>query len=216
MTHTRTLLLVRHGNTFAPGDRIVWVGANQDFPLVKRGQEQAQELRAVLERVHWTPDTAVSGGLTRQVEHIDLAAPRGVPRTVDARLGELDYGPWGGLSTDEIIERDGPSAIEGWNERSEWPDGAGWPESLESVRARVAAFAQAVAEGAFGNRVLACSSNGLMRWFLELVPGALQSAVADGAFKVGTGRTCLLRLEGNVWKVGFWNRAPGDIEEPFE
>ena len=31
------LLLVRHGNTFAPGDRVVWVGKGQDLPLVESG-----------------------------------------------------------------------------------------------------------------------------------------------------------------------------------
>ena len=38
------ILLARHGNTFGPGDRIVWVGAQEDLPLVEKGEEQARAL----------------------------------------------------------------------------------------------------------------------------------------------------------------------------
>ena len=84
------LLLVRHGNTFAPGDRIVWVGKGEDLPLVESGRAQAEALAAALHAAGWRPTAAVSGGLRRQVEHLRLATG-GAPEPVETDA--LDYFP---------------------------------------------------------------------------------------------------------------------------
>ncbi|MEO1697833.1 MAG: histidine phosphatase family protein [Planctomycetota bacterium] len=209
---TRELLLVRHGNTFGPGDRVVWVGAGEDLPLVEKGREQARALGHALERLGWTPDAAVSSALVRQREHLEIAAAAEVPRSVDARLGELDYGAWGGRTTDELVAEFGADEVAAWNERSEWPAAGAWPESRGEVHARVRSFADDVARGALGARVLACSSNGLLRWFLELVPGAFEDARIEGRLKVRTGGACLLRFADGAWSVGFWNVAPDGLD----
>ena len=210
---TIELLLVRHGNTFAPGDRIVWVGKGQDFPLVPSGQAQAQRLGETLTSAAWIPTAAVSGGLKRQVEHLKLAAPPGSPEPIRLEaLDEVDYGLWGGLTTDEIHERFGPEEVTAWNERSQWPSSAGWPETEAEVRTRVRAFLAEVEAGRFGERVLVCSSNGLLRWFLDAVPGALNTALQEGTFKVKTGAVGLLRFKSDEtnpqWKLALWNQPP--------
>lgn len=208
------LLLVRHGNTFAPGDRIVWVGKGQDLPLVPSGLDQARALGESLTTAGWIPTATMSGGLKRQVEHLRLAAPAGSPDPIRVEaLDEVDYGDWGGLTTDEIHERFGPDEVTGWNERSEWPKNAGWPETEAEVRARVQAFLGEIATGKYGERVLVCSSNGLLRWFLDAVPGALESALEEGTFKVKTGGVGLMRLadEGAPWKVALWNTPPRSL-----
>lgn len=211
---TVELMLVRHGNTFGPGDRVVWVGAGEDLPLVERGREQAAELGAALARIGWRPTAAVSSGLLRQREHLDIAVPPDTPRAVDAALSEIDYGRWGGLTTEEITERFGADEVTAWGERSEWPTEAGWGETEDEVRARVRGFAAKVAEGVYGERVLACSSNGVLRWFLDLAEGALGRAVADGTFKVGTGRVGRLAHPGGSgvdWEVRAWNLKPEEL-----
>ena len=35
------LILSRHGNTFSPGEKAVWVGRRSDLPLVEEGRRQA-------------------------------------------------------------------------------------------------------------------------------------------------------------------------------
>lgn len=216
------LLLVRHGNTFGPGDAIVWVGKGQDLPLVESGRAQARRLRDALQASDWSPTAALSGGLKRQVEHLEIATggtPE--PSRVEA-LDEVDYGVWGGLSTEEIVERFGSEAVMGWNERSEWPKDADWPETREEVQARVRAFANAVADGEFGERVIACSSNGLLRWFLDLVPNGFEDAVVSNSFKVRTGNVCRLIAQrpnstGDVdWSIDRWNLAPDELAAPEE
>lgn len=208
------LVLVRHGNTFGPGDRVVWVGRGEDLPLVDSGRDQARALRGALEAAGWAPSAAVSGELVRQTEHLAIATGgRPEPRR-DARLDEVDYGAWGGLATEEIEARFGPEGVAAWNERSEVPAGAGWPEGRAELEARVRSFAADVAAGMYGPRVLACSSNGLLRWFLGLAPGALEEAVAGGTHKVRTGHRGRLVFDPGTgrWSLVEWNRGPA---EPF-
>lgn len=213
---TIELLLVRHGNTFAPGDRIVWVGKGQDLPLVPSGHVQAEKLGASLTAARWIPTATVSGGLKRQVEHLRIAAPSGSPDPIRIEaLDEVDYGHWGGLTTEEIHEHFGAEEVTAWNERSEWPQGAGWPETESEVRSRVQVFLAEVAAGRYGERVMACSSNGLLRWFLDAVPEALENALREGTFKVKTGGVGLMRLNSEDteagWQVALWNTPPDEV-----
>ncbi len=220
MTRRVELLLVRHGNTFGPGDPVVWVGRREDLPLVESGRAQARALGAALVDANWQPTAVLGGELKRQREHLELAAPGGQPILVRPELNELDYGAWGGLSTDEIEARFGRAELDAWNERSVVPAGAEWPESLVEIRGRVRRLAAEIGAGAFGERVLACSSNGLIRWFLDLVPGGLRQAIESGDFKVKTGHTCRLEhghdpVDGKSrWSVLHWNRPPDTPLEP--
>ena len=42
-------ILARHGNTFNTGDKIVWVGRTEDFPLTQTGEEQAKKVAQFLQ-----------------------------------------------------------------------------------------------------------------------------------------------------------------------
>ena len=44
------ILCARHGNTFAPGQRAVFVGAKEDLPLTEEGETQARDLAIALGR----------------------------------------------------------------------------------------------------------------------------------------------------------------------
>ena len=212
MSSSIELVLVRHGNTFGPGDDVVWVGKGQDLPLVTSGRTQAETFGQSLARCGWTPTAALSGGLRRQVQHLSIALREiddKVPEPAQvAALDEIDYGDWGGLTTEAIEARFGTDAVAAWNQRSAWPADASWPEGRDEVVARVRGFASEIAAGRRGPRALACSSNGLMRWFLDLVPGGLERAIQAGAFKVRTGHACRLVYETGVWRVTHWNIPP--------
>lgn len=209
MTDAIDLILVRHGNTFGPGDPVVWVGKGEDVPLVESGRAQAALFGETLRAANWSPTGAVCGGLVRQLQHLELATGGTPPPQRTSDLNEVDYGLWGGLSTEAIVESFGPAEVEGWNVRSEIPSGADWPESGPDIEARVASFAATVARGDFGPRVLACSSNGLLRWFLKLVPGAFDGAIERGEFKVKTGHYGRLSHGPSGWSISTWNQHPG-------
>ena len=76
---------------------------------------------------------------------------------------------------------------------------------IQEVRARVRDLAASLA----GGRVLIVSSNGLMRSFLDLVPGALPARIAEGTFKVRTGHAGRLTRRDGAWTLQDWNVLPG-------
>ncbi len=95
-----SVILARHGESeysvraALNGDRSVACG------LTAAGEEQARALAAELAG---TPlDLCVTSGFERTERTADLAlGARDVPRVVDARLGDPDYGPFEGAQLDE-------------------------------------------------------------------------------------------------------------------
>ncbi|MGA9265082.1 MAG: histidine phosphatase family protein, partial [Rhodomicrobium sp.] len=66
------LLLARHGNTFEPSDKVVWVGARTDLPLTAKGREQAAALGEGLQPMKSVIKRIVSGPLQRTREHAGI------------------------------------------------------------------------------------------------------------------------------------------------
>lgn len=210
------LLLARHGNTFAPGDTPVMVGARSDLPLVERGVGQARLLGEALRTAGIDPRRVYAGPLRRTADFARLAleaARLQRPVMIDEQLREIDYGPWEGKSDAELEAAGAGAALAAWRDRSVWPAEAGWRPEEATLEARVRAFAEeAVAGLPAEDDVLVVSSNGVLRYFLKLVPGAFEAAVAEGTAKLGTGRlSALTHREGDGWSLVFWNRDPQAI-----
>lgn len=205
------LLLARHGNTFEQGETPVWVGARTDLPLTAKGREQAAALGAGLEPVAPRIKRIVSGPLRRTREHAAIAArvlgfeP---PLETDERLREIDYGLWEGKSAEEIGALRGAAELAAWNERGVWPASPGWSPPAKALAANATGLAQEIAATlSAGDAALLVTSNGVLKFFLKLVPGAFDSA-GKSALKVATGHCCALAFEAGVWKVAFWNHPP--------
>ena len=213
------LLLVRHGNTFAAGETPVRVGANEDLPLTPEGEAQAAALADVLKDAGITPDLCVTGPLQRTRRHIEIIMrDLGVAGTaeVDSRLMEIDYGAWGGLSDAEIVDRFGPVAareLAAWETESRWPsETVTWAPGADAVRTATAALAGELAGRLAEDGIaLVCSSNGILRYFLDLVPGGLPKAQSEGRAKMSTGAASVLRLDagGIAAEVVAWNVKAG-------
>ena len=205
------LILARHGNTFGPGDTPVWVGANEDLPLTERGLEQSREIGAAIRTAGIGLDRVLAGPLKRTRVGAGLAAEVcGFTGEVeiDERLREIDYGVWGGKSDAEIAESWGESAIEDWRERSIPPRGAGWSPSPETLRRNArAVFDAATRERDADRAVLIVTSNGIMRYFHELVA---PDAGGPETAKVKTGRMCAARVGAERVSALFWNAAPDE------
>ena len=204
------ILFARHGNTFGPGDRVVWVGRETDLPLVARGEEQAREAAGALERCGLVPGVIYSGTLkrTRGFAGIVAEALGGVQHIIDPRLDEVDYGSWAGKTSEEIAAQPGgPAALEAWQKQDIWPETAGWGSSKAAVLADLGAFLRDLV-AATPVRPLVVSSNGILRF----APRLLNPAVDGISYQLKTG--ALGAVRGNVmagWDVLYWNRAPGDL-----
>lgn len=197
------VLLVRHGNTFAPGDKVVWVGANTDLPLVPSGKVQAETLGKRLHELGVTPDKVYAGPLKRTVEHAQLAAPE-VAADIVQNLREINYGRWEAKTSDEIRALGDGDLLEGWDKRSIWPADAGWQPAENDI------------ERAAGDILATChdrltmvvSSNGILRFFARHAANA--DEIKDR--KVLTGAACLMEKSADGWKIRYWNCPPDQVK----
>ena len=97
-----TLVLTRHGST-PRSDPEQHLGQRLDLPLSDTGRAAA---RALGERLAGVPfDRVVSSPLARGRETASLVVP-GVRFEIDARLAEMDYGRWEGLTYAQIDAAD--------------------------------------------------------------------------------------------------------------
>ncbi|MDE1900072.1 MAG: histidine phosphatase family protein [Alphaproteobacteria bacterium] len=202
------LILARHGNTFAPEDKPVWVGARTDLPLVDKGVAQARAIGEALRQAGLVPSVLSCGPLRRTRETaaiimaitgFDAAALR-----IDDRLREIDYGAWEGKSTDEIIATGGDAELAGWNKNGIFPPSPGWSPDEAQLRANAAAILGEATRLSGAQTAMAISSNGILRFFAA-------QAVNAAAFpdrKVATGHVCVMEHGDDGWHIRQWNAPP--------
>ena len=202
------LLLVRHGNTFGAGDKVVWVGARSDLSLVEKGRDQAHAVGRALNKVSSHPRAIFSGPLRRTRETADIIANEiGFPVTEiagDASLRELDYGKWEGKSSQEIAMAFGPDGLREWEDNTRWPDDAEWSPTESEVREGVKLLVQRLMASYGGDAdIVLVSSNGIFRMMArEFVPSLQKN-------KMATGNISVLTLDGNGKATDVhWNIAP--------
>lgn len=208
-------VLVRHGNTFNPGDKVVWVGARTDLPLVSSGEEQAEFAGRALKDRKIAPHKILCSPLKRTTRTAEIIAGHlGFPAHLiqrEDRLREVDYGLWEGLSSDEVRQRHGGDEMEAWDKRSEWPRSAGWSPAPDAILARVTSLiAELTADLPDDAVVILVSSNGILRYFLDLA-GKLDEYGPTGKAKLGTGRIGVLRRQDGIFSVLTWNAPPDQL-----
>jgi len=195
------VLLARHGNTFGPGDKVVWVGAKEDLPLVAKGEEQAAALGNALREASLMPERIITGPLQRTRRAAELVAVlTGFQGEIeiDERLREIDYGSWGGKSCDEIIAEFGAEAHRTWNDEHRRPEGVDWSPDEETLRTNALAVMQDAAQSR--RFALVITSNGVLRYMHGVLGGT------DHDAKVKTGNICAVDIEAGQRLL--WNEAP--------
>lgn len=132
------LYIVRHGNTFAPGETVLRIGSRTDLPLVESGRAQARHLGRALSDVPFR--RVLSSPLQRALETARIIMAENTHRPLceietDAFLTEIDYGPDEGQPEAAVRARLGVKALDRWESHNEPPPG--WLVEPES---RIAAF----------------------------------------------------------------------------
>jgi broad specificity phosphatase PhoE len=206
------LILSRHGNTFSPAEKAVWVGRRSDLALVDEGQRQAKRLGEKLLEAGILPTAVYCGPLLRTRNYAEIVIRTlGIalqPIVADS-LTEIDYGHWEGLSNREIEDRYGHGPLEAWENHGLWPVAAGWLPAEAQLAQRVNAFASSlVRTHAASDTVLAITSNGVLRYFLRLDPVSFSARAEMRATKVATGHVCIMVLSEARHRVTSWNNAP--------
>jgi probable phosphoglycerate mutase len=209
------IFLARHGNTFNIGDTPVYLGCGQDLPLTEQGRAQADALGSALRRLGIVPAAILSGPLSRAREFServrDAVAPQLAVR-FESRLNELDYGVWAGLAKDEVIARFGEAPLARWEHDGEFPESAGWAPDRRTVITEVQKLASEIVSGGQpDDSFVLVSSNGRLRFFLTLIPGAFEEHARSRALSVATGKVSCITFTSGRFSLDFWNRAPADL-----
>ncbi len=201
-----TVILCRHGNTFAKGEKVVMVGAREDLPLTGEGVQQARAIGTVLGGAGIQISRVLSGPLQRTkvfAEQLMVEARCVAPLSIDPRLTELDYGAWSGLSDQEIRERYGQEALSRWQEASERPEGVKFMPSAEQVREEIRSLLGELA--ALEGLSLVVSSNGRLREFGRV---CRKSAEKSSSFKMRTGSASVIEFRDGAWDMLTWDLRP--------
>lgn len=206
------LLFARHGNTFDPGDRVVWVGRETDLPLVEKGLAQAAAAAEALRRTGLIPDAIYAASLkrTRRFAEIVAEALKLPAPVIDPRLDELDYGRWAGRTNDEIAA-EGPAAqaaMEGWNTADAWPAEAGWVSRQDDILRAVAEFAADRLAPGRHDRPLVVSSNGVLRFLPRVL---LPAAAHRPSFKMRTGGLGVIERDATGNRLRCWDMKAEEL-----
>lgn len=201
------LFIVRHGNTFNPGEPARRVGVKTDIPLAESGKRQAKTLGRWFAREGVTFAQVFCSPLlrTRQTAQAILAeALAPAPALEPANfLAEIDHGPDENLTDDAIIARIGKDALAAWDTNAEAP--VGWTIDREI---RIVAWANLLAKPIEGN-VLLVTSNGAARFALLASDGlAVQVREHQSDMKLRTGAWGEIVQTANGPQVATWNQRP--------
>jgi probable phosphoglycerate mutase len=200
----QTLILIRHGNTFDPGQTVLRVGRRTDLPLSSSGRAQATALGAHLLAAHGTPSQVWVSPLrrTQETAAYALGSVDSVPIDIHPALNEIDYGMDDGQPEDMVAARLGP-ALETWETHGTMPPE--WSPRPDVLAEGCREFL-AMAAAARHPLAWALSSNGLLRFFAAL---AEWRTPRPDSLKVKTAAFARLVYKDSAWHIEEWNtRAP--------
>ncbi|WP_296675468.1 histidine phosphatase family protein [Novosphingobium sp.] len=194
-------VIVRHGNTFAPGETPRRIGARTDLSLTEGGKIQADRLgRHFAERGLQFDRAFVSPLLrTRETARLILAHLPGsvIPEPADFLL-EIDHGPDENVTEHEVVARIGRDALIAWDQRAVEP--IGWQVNSKS---RISAWTELFSVET--RPTLVVTSNGAARFALL----AANVVDANAELKLSTGAYGELYKEADsAMRLECWNRLP--------
>lgn len=224
----RYLIVVRHGNTFRPGETPTRVGGRTDLALVE--SERARGAGRVLRALGRIPDRVFAAPLKRTVRTAELILEElGLDRAIlpASDFTEIDYGPDENRTEDQVrlrlgrhyLEQEGldaallsddqarqrgEEALRLWNARGIPPHG--WMADGRAIAVRWRDFASGIRPG---ESVLLVSSNGIIRFAPRLLPEKDYSRfLEEHDLKVTTGGTCVFARDSDAWRCLYWNLKP--------
>jgi probable phosphoglycerate mutase len=164
-------IIVRHGDTFAPGEPPRRIGARTDLPLVENGLVQARALARAFAGLHI--DRCLTSPLERTRQTAAIVASHYASECVDW-LKEIDHGPDENMPEAVVLARIGSAALSAWEEHAVPP--SGWTvDAAERIAAWQAFFATA------RGTALLVTSNGAARFAL-LALGMPPARMRTGAY----------------------------------
>ena len=197
------LFVVRHGNTFDPGDVVTRVGGRTDLPLSSSGKVQAEKLTAHFAETPFAAALASPLERTRATARAILSTRTDAPALlIRSFLREIDYGPDENQPEEAVIARIGAAALKAWDEDGTPPEG--WIVDPAAIRAGWTSLLQEIAGLPADSNVLVVTSNGTARF----LPDVVDEAPAGLDRKLKTGAWGEILVDGSSSLIKDWNRRP--------
>ncbi|MCE7746679.1 MAG: histidine phosphatase family protein [Candidatus Heimdallarchaeota archaeon] len=127
------VVLIRHGQS--EGNILQVIQGQEDYPLTKKGEEQAHKAGRELKETHHF-DRIYSSDLLRATKTAEIIASyfNGMEITFSEKLRELHFGSFQGRKSLELTDEDKVCLNSCWNNSTKrYPDG----ETVEELSARV-------------------------------------------------------------------------------
>jgi probable phosphoglycerate mutase len=192
------LTIVRHGNTFVPGEPPRRIGARTDLPLVESGRAQAEALGLAFKMAGENFTRVLCAPLVRARETAVLTlAHQPRPPAIEPCdwLTEIDHGPDEGQPEETVRARIGDAAIAAWE-----TDGIAPPGWHVDAEPRLAGWRGLLVE-AHGD-ILLVTSNGAARF------GLLAAGLSAPSLKLRTGAWGRIALGGPTPRLVAWDVRP--------
>lgn len=200
---SRLFVIVRHGNTFAPGETPRRIGSATDLPLVESGRDQAQRLGMRFAARRWRFDRIVCSPLQRTWETAAImqgllpGAP--LPEPLEL-LAEVDHGVDEDRPEDAVLARIGQDALTAWDRHGLAPPG--WRVDRD---ARIAGWRRLYDAGG-ARTTLLVTSNGAARFALHADPVLAVQAEALPSLKLRTGAFGVIGQGRDGLRLIAWDR----------
>ena len=201
------LFIVRHGNTFLPGQKITRVGANTDVSLVESGILQAHDLGLYFRNENIFFDRVYCSSLVRTLKTAEIIIDYQRNKlNIEKKplFDEIDHGEDEGKTDLEIVNRIGSQALMDWDSFGIIPNGWNVNEEL-----RILGWKDFLTEHVKYSNVLIVTSNGAARFIFKAIniTGKIESLkLRTGAFGVITQKSEMEKIE-----LVNWNLLPKDL-----
>lgn len=200
-----TLYLVRHGNTFSPGETPRRVGARTDLPLSPSGQQQANWLGQYLKQQRVQLHAVFTSELQRTLQtayRILAILHSPLQPIVQSIFNEIDYGPDENKTEAEVIQRIGKQALRDWNEKAIIPQG--WQADPSEILRNWFSFAEKIVHDYPNQTILVVTSNGIARF----APYLADADPPPTSLTMHTGAISCLHYGMGTWQLVYWNQQP--------
>lgn len=221
----KTLIIIRHGNTFLPEQTPTRVGRNTDLELVE--EDRGRAVGKYLLSKGYTIDKAYAAPLKRTMHTVSLALREMNPQLPIISIlefSEIDYGPDENKTEEEVINRLGMDYIQEkgitnyreeeittfgkqiiteWDQKGIVPKG--WSVDVNSIVETWHNFANSIRDG---ETVMLCSSNGIIRFAPHILGIPYDQFCSEHDIKVATGSVSIFNYKSGVWNCEEWNTKP--------
>jgi len=201
----KSIIIVRHGNTFKKGDTILRVGKRTDLDLVEseKGIKAGNYINDNFDNI----SKIITGPLKRQTQTANLISSAinydNKLITIDERLNELDYGIYDGQPEELVKSEIGKDTLAKWDSLAIPPEC--WPIDIQTIHQNWKELLSDISSTPNNDNTIIVTSNGIIRFLPEI----LGIDKEKFKLKVPTGGIVILQEDTDkVWQVKQWGIVP--------